>query len=138
MHYRHHHRHGKHEQKKWSWHCTFVIAIPVSSQNIELRHLRGSLYKQDRTGALCLDFVKLLHKCLDYDLGQHIYQPQQGLIIFYAFRVIFTSAGLFLHCKTHPEGHTNKPKVPLQHNMLLIKVITSSGLSQPIVSRTVI
>lgn len=60
----------------------FVGVILVSSQNVQLRHLReldcGSLYNQDMIGAVCLDFVKLLHKCLDYNPGKHIHQAQQG------------------------------------------------------------
>lgn len=103
---------------------TFVIAILVSSSS-DTRQLDSvSLYNQDMIGAWCLDFVKVLHKCLEYDPGQHIHQPQQGLIIFHAFRVIFTS----LLGKTHPEGHTNKTKVPPQQKALLIRMIRSSGL----------
>lgn len=122
VHYRHHHGHGESKQKNGA--VKFVSAILVFSQNIQLGHLSAltcSLYNQDMIVALCLDFVKLLYKCLDYDPGQHIHQLQQSLIIFHAFRDIFISLGLFLLCKTHPEGHTNKPQVPLQHKMLLIR-----------------
>lgn len=55
----------------------FVGVILVSSQNVQVRHLReldsGSLYNQDMIGAVCLDFVKLFHKCLDYSPGKHIH-----------------------------------------------------------------
>lgn len=45
VHYRHHHRHGECKQKKMELAlCTFVIAILVSSQNIQLRHLRAPLW----------------------------------------------------------------------------------------------
>lgn len=55
------------------------------------------------SGASCLDFVKLTHKCLDYALGQHIHQVSASF-----FKLMGIFSPLDLLCRTHPEGDTGQ------------------------------
>lgn len=133
--YRHHRRHGRHEQRKreLALHICYCYSGPAEPAAQTLERSTPAVFMA--SGGLV---PGLCQNCLDYGPGQPIHQPQRGLIIFYAFRVIFTSPVLLLSRTTHPQGRTNKPKVPRQHkgpcNQLMI---TSSRSSLPIVSRPV-
>lgn len=108
-------------------HLSLLFLSPHRTSSSDTWELYSdSLYVQDMIGTQRLDFVKLLHKCLDYDPGQHIHQLQKGLIIFYAFRNTFTSQGLYLYCKTHPEVTQTSQRSCCSR--ILIKMIRSLEL----------
>lgn len=129
VHSRHHHH--KKDECKWKTVialCTFVIAIVLKEHLAQtLRELySGWLYNCNMIGALCLDFVKLFHKCLDYWIANPVIAYPSTLAFFFnAFRFIFTSLELFLHCKNILKV-TKTSWSPIW--ALLIKMIRSSGV----------
>lgn len=141
VHYRHHHRHGKYEQKKKTRAGTLQLCYGYSrlltehlAQTLESSALIITRYDWSLVPGLCQTLAQM------FRLRPRIGYPSTagGFDYFLCFQGYFHLTGAFLCSQRHILKVTQTSQtVALQHKMLLIRTITSSGSSWPIVSRTV-